>query len=74
MAKRKHYQSTLARVEKIKQITARHYEPGNQARSYRIVWLRWIYPDIKISFRTYQRYLGIKAETDKTKPYPSLFD
>ena len=74
MAKEKRYKSTLARAEKIRQITLQHYEPGNQARSYRVVWLKWIYPDLKISFRTYQRYLGIPIETPAANLTPSLFD
>ena len=72
MTKKKHYKSTLARVEWIKRVTNEHYEPGNQARSYYSVWRKWIYPEIKISFRTYQRYLGISPEYCSNNALPSL--
>lgn len=75
MTKRKRYKSTLRRREQIKILTDLHYEPGNQSRSYRNVWRRWIYPELGISFRTYQRYMGIEPEDENPRlSYPSLFD
>ena len=74
MAKKRRYNSTLARIEKIKAITAKHYEPGNQSRCYKAVWRRYIEPEYRISYDTYLRYMGAitgpEADTDNN---PTLF-
>ena len=75
MAKRKRYKSTLARAEKIKAITALHYERGNQARCYKAVWRHWIEPEFGICYRTYLNMLGITPEQERRQDLiPSLFD
>ena len=77
MAKRKRHKSTLARAEKIKAITALHYEAGNQAKCYKAVWRRWIEPEFGISYITFMRYLGFHTDTeeyDHQNSSPSLFD
>lgn len=75
MGKQKRHKSTLARSEKLKAITALHYEPGNQAKCYKAVWRRWIYPDFGICYRTYLNALGLDPETETPKDTtPSLFD
>lgn len=66
MSSKKRYKSTLARIEKIKALTARHYEPGNQARCYMAVWRRYIEPEYRISYCTYMRYLGIPLDAVTT--------
>ena len=77
MAKRKRHKSTLARAEKIKAITALHYEAGNQARCYKAVWRRWIEPEFGICYRTFLNMLGLSPEDEKESTqnnFPSLFD
>ncbi len=75
MAKRKRYKSTLARAEKIKAITALHYEQGNQAKCYKAVWRHWIEPEFSICYRTYLNMLGITPEQERRQDnLPSLFD
>lgn len=62
-------------MEKVKAITAQHYEAGNQAKCYKAIWRRWIEPMFKISYITYVRYLGIKQEeTLSPIAQPTLFD
>lgn len=77
MTKRKRHKSTLARAEKIKAVTALHYEAGNQAKCHKAVWRRWIYPEFGICYRTYLSYLDMNPdESAKPRPddLPSLFD
>lgn len=77
MAKRKRHKSTLARAEKVKALTALHYEAGNQAKCYKAVWRHWIEPEFGICYRTYLDLLGIDPEAEeprRTQAEPSLFD
>lgn len=57
--RRRHYKSTLRRVEMIRSITAKHYEPGNHLRSYKAVWRRWVNPIYPMTYDTYLRLLQI---------------
>ena len=77
MAKGKRYKSTLARAEKIKAITALHYEAGNQAKCYKAIWRRFIEPEFGICYQTYINLLGISPNACAYLPQnhtPSLFD
>lgn len=75
MTNKKRHKSTLARSEKLKALTALHYEPGNQARCYKAVWRRWVYPEFGICYRTYLSLIGIDPETEQSRDeQPSLFD
>lgn len=65
----------MARAEKIKALTALHYEVGNQAKCYKAVWRRWIEPEFGICYRTYLNMLGLDPETERHHDTnPSLFD
>lgn len=44
MGNKKHFNSTLERVKRIRMLTERYYEPGNNARCYKAVWKKYIYP------------------------------
>ena len=57
--RRRHYKSTLRRVEMIRSITAKYYEPGNHLRSYKAVWRRWVNPVYPMTYDTYLRLLQI---------------
>ena len=59
MQGKRHYKSTIERAKNIRQLTERYYEPGNNARCYKRIWKRYIYPIYPMSYWTYLRYLGI---------------
>lgn len=60
--RRRHYKSTLRRVEMIREITAKHYEQGNHLRSYKAVWRKWVNPVYPMTYDTYLRLLQISPE------------
>lgn len=65
----------MARAEKVKALTALHYEPGNQAKCYKAVWRHWIEPEFGICYRTYLNMLGLPPETERqTEIGPTLFE
>ena len=77
----------MARSEKVKEITALHYEAGNQAKCYKAVWRRWIEPEFGICYRTFLNMLGLSLHGQSGEPispedeqestqnnFPSLFD
>lgn len=74
MTRKKRHKSTLARIRRAREITATHYEPGNQSRSYSAVWRRWVYPELAICFRTYMGYIGAKEEPEARDGMRGLFD
>lgn len=43
----------------VREITERHYEAGNNARCYKMVWRLYVFPVYKICYRTYLSYLDI---------------
>lgn len=51
------YNSTKARIEAIKKITAKHYEEGNLSKCRKSVWRRFIFPNFGICYATYLKYL-----------------
>lgn len=58
MKKKKHYKSTLCRIQEICEITKEHYEEGNQAKCYRAVWHKYIEPKYGICYRTFLNYIA----------------
>lgn len=59
MGNKKHFNSTLERVKRIRMLTERYYEPGNNARCYKAVWKKYIYPIYPMCYRTYLNYLNV---------------
>lgn len=56
-AKKKHHESILNVSEWYRQtITNEHYESSNQARCYKAVWRRYIFPTFKIYYCTSLTY------------------
>ena len=55
------------RAAKISEITSLHYEPENQAKCYKQVWKKHIYPLFGIGYRSYLRYLGKDEQLVKPK-------
>ena len=66
----KHYKSTIKRVALIREITAKHYEPGNHLRSYKAVWRKWINPVYPMAYDTYLRLLAIKEDSEDSTGSP----
>lgn len=55
----------MERARLLASITAEHYEVGNQARCYKAVWRKYVWPAYKICYRTYLNYLGIEPQAEK---------
>lgn len=53
--------NTLKRAYLIREITERHYEPGNQSRSLRSVHKRHVSPVYPMCYHTYLNYLRISG-------------
>lgn len=52
--------STIQRIITAKKIAAQYYEAGNQSKSLKGVWRRYIVPEMGIDYRTFLRYLKTK--------------
>lgn len=65
MAKRRHHESTKRRAEILRELAARHYEPGNQSRCYKAVWRRWVNPMYPMCYRTFLNYLSMPTEKQR---------
>ena len=75
MGKVKHHKSTLERTKKIRAITERYYEAGNNRRCYKAIWKKYIYPIYPMCYRTYLNYLDIPTEPPKPPAVElTLFD
>lgn len=61
----KKHVSTIVRASQIKELVARHYEPGRQDRCKLWVYRHIVYPKYGISERTFFRMLDEKTEEDK---------
>ncbi len=76
MAKKTH-KNTLLRAQLVCEIAKKHYEEGNLAKCYKMVWRRHVYPVYPMCYRTFLHYLRIGIEDFKEPPkedLPSLFD
>lgn len=49
----------LRRVKHVCEIVNQHYEPGNYSKSYKKVWLQYVYPVYPMCYRTLLNYLGV---------------
>ena len=67
MANRKYHKSTIERTKKIRQIAEQYYEAGNNARCYKAVWKKYVYPIYPMCYRTFLNYLNIPT-TPPAKP------
>ena len=54
------YASTIQRINSAKKIAAQYYESGNQSKSLKAVWRRYIVPEMGIDYRKFLRYLKMK--------------
>ncbi|MDR1023593.1 MAG: hypothetical protein LBL94_10045 [Prevotellaceae bacterium] len=53
------YLHTLQLAEQLQTIARAHYEQGRQDRSYYAVWLHHVWPEYRIAYKTFLRYLKI---------------
>ena len=54
------HENTINRIKKVKEITLREYEIGNQKRCYKQVWRKYVYPIYPMSYKTYLRYINAR--------------
>lgn len=62
------HSNTKKRIEAVCEIAQKYYEPGNQAKCYRVIWRHYIYPIYPMCYRTFMSYLsigGIQARKNK---------
>lgn len=52
------YASTIQRIIMAREITHKHYEPGNQSKCYKAVWRNYIRKTMGINYRTYLTYIN----------------
>jgi hypothetical protein len=52
------------RAKLMQEITDKHYEPENQAKSKKMVWKQYIYPYFGVCYNSYLRYLGEEVEEE----------
>lgn len=76
MGQRKHHESTIRRVQLVRELTQRYYEAGNNRRCYKAVWKKYVNPIYPMCYRTYLNYLSIPAPSQHTPTdlQLSLFD
>ena len=75
MGAQKHHKSTIERIKKVRALTERYYEPGNNQRCYKAVWKKYVNPIYPMCYRTYLNYLNIPTPPPKpTAIELTLFD
>lgn len=75
MGAQKHHKSTIERIQKVRALTERYYEAGNQRRCYKAVWKKYVNPIYPMCYRTYLNYLNIPTPPPKpTAIELTLFD
>lgn len=56
------HENTIKRIELVRALSAKYYEPGRADRCYKEVWRRYIRPVYPMSYRTYLNYMGIDID------------
>lgn len=54
--------STKTRARRAQEIAAKHYEEGNQSKSLKAVWRRYIEPQMGICYASFLAYLKMKLD------------
>jgi len=60
MAKKKRHKNISLRIKAVQEIAAKHYEPGNYAKSYYQIWKRHVYPVYPCCYRTFLVYINTR--------------
>lgn len=61
------------RAKAIQELTAKHYEPGRQDRSYKWVWRYHILPLYGICYVTFLKYIKVKSTDNPIHSQSTLF-
>ncbi len=56
------YTSTKARAKAAQMIAAKHYEQGNQSKSRKAVWRRYVAPAMGVCYSTFLAYLKMPID------------
>lgn len=56
------YTSTKARARAAQMIAAKHYEKGNQSKSRKAVWRRYVAPAMGVCYSTFLAYLKMPID------------
>lgn len=59
----KHHINTLRRIRLVLDIVEKHYEPGNNAKNYRKVWVNPVYPCCYRTMLSYLKTPGSELES-----------
>lgn len=76
----KPHKNKLLRIQRVLEITRQHYEEGNLAKCYKMVWRRYVYPIYPMCYHTYLSYLRVglenfrEPEDERQSALPGLFD
>lgn len=65
MRRKRHHKNTLERMKHVCEIVQQHYEPGDQARCYYRVWLKYVYPIYPMDYRTMLRYISTNIKKEE---------
>ncbi len=70
MSKKGKHKNTLLKIELVCAIAKEHYEPGNQARSYKAIYRKYVYPVYPMCYHTFLSYINtplgeLRKKTDE---------
>jgi hypothetical protein len=54
----------LQLAKSLQDIAQQHYEPGRQDKNYHAVWKYHVWPQYRINYRTFLRYLRINVDAE----------
>lgn len=58
------HKNTLLRAQCIAALATPYYEEGNQARCWRAVWRRYVYPVYPMCYNTFMKYMRISRMSE----------
>ena len=56
------HENTVRRIELVRELANKYYEPGRADRCHKEVWRRYVRPVYPMSYRTYLTYMCIDVE------------
>jgi hypothetical protein len=54
----------LQLAERVQAIARQHYEPGRQDRNYYAVWKYHVWPEYRMTYKTFLKYLKINVSAE----------
>ncbi len=61
------HENYLRKVERVQEITQKHYESGRIDRCYMAVWRRYVYPVYPMCYETYRTMLKIDVQDERDR-------